>query len=40
MKNGKQADIPVIGVFEVDSDGKIKLWRDYFDLETFNRQIS
>ena len=40
MKNGKQADVPVAGVFELDSEGKIKVWRDYFDLETFNKQIS
>lgn len=27
-------DLPCVGVFEL-ADGKIKLWRDYFDLNTF-----
>ena len=29
-------DLPCLGVFEM-SDGKIKEWRDYFDLNTFMR---
>lgn len=40
MKNGKKAAIPVAGMFEVDSAGKIKVWRDYFDLGTFTKQVS
>jgi limonene-1,2-epoxide hydrolase len=40
MKNGKKADIPVAGMFEVDGAGKIKIWRDYFDLASFTKQIS
>jgi limonene-1,2-epoxide hydrolase len=40
MKNGKQADVPVAGMFELDDAGKIKVWRDYFDLNTFTKQIS
>jgi limonene-1,2-epoxide hydrolase len=40
MKNGKKADIPVAGMFEIDHAGKIKVWRDYFDLATFTKQIS
>jgi limonene-1,2-epoxide hydrolase len=40
MKNGKKADIPVAGMFELDDAGKIKVWRDYFDLATFTKQIS
>ncbi len=39
MKNGKKADIPVAGMFEIDNDGRIKVWRDYFDLGTFTKQI-
>ena len=39
-KNGKKADIPVAGMFELDAAGKIKLWRDYFDLATFTKQTS
>lgn len=40
MKDGKKADIPVAGMFEIDDAGKIKVWRDYFDLATFTKQIS
>jgi limonene-1,2-epoxide hydrolase len=28
MKNGKKAEIPVAGMFELDDGGKIKVWRD------------
>jgi len=31
-------DLPCFGVFEM-SDGKIKEWRDYFDLNTFMKAI-
>jgi len=27
-------DLPVVGVWEIDADGRIALWRDYFDLKT------
>jgi limonene-1,2-epoxide hydrolase len=40
MKSGKKADIPVAGMFELTDAGKIKVWRDYFDLATFTKQIS
>jgi limonene-1,2-epoxide hydrolase len=40
MKSGKSAAIPVAGVFELDDSGKIILWRDFFDLATFTKQIS
>ena len=33
-------DLPVAGVFEVDDDGKISLWRDYFDAPTFFDQLA
>jgi limonene-1,2-epoxide hydrolase len=39
MKNGKKADIPVAGMFEIADDGKIKVWRDYFDLASFTKQV-
>ena len=29
-------DLPVMGVFEVDDDGRITLWRDYFDMGVVN----
>ena len=32
-------DLPVAGVFEVGHDGKIVLWRDYFDAATFYSQL-
>ena len=32
-------DLPVAGVFEVGADGKIVLWRDYFDAATFYSQL-
>ena len=31
-------ELPVVGVFEVH-DGRITLWRDYFDLDTYTRQM-
>ena len=40
MKNGKKADIPVAGMFELNDAGKIKVWRDYFDLATFTKQTA
>jgi limonene-1,2-epoxide hydrolase len=30
----KAVDLPCVGVFEMQ-DGKIKIWRDYFDLSTY-----
>ena len=36
---GKRVSIPVMGVFEITSDGKIKAWRDYFDMEMFTAQM-
>jgi limonene-1,2-epoxide hydrolase len=37
--NGTWIDLPVAGFFEVDGDGLITLWRDYFDLPTLMDQI-
>ena len=34
----KDVDLPCCGVFEM-SDGKIRIWRDYFDLATYTRAI-
>ena len=36
----KWIELPVAGIFELADDGKIQLWRDYFDLEDFNRQMT
>jgi limonene-1,2-epoxide hydrolase len=35
---GKRVELPVVGVFEI-TDGKIALWRDYFDMATWTRQM-
>ena len=35
----KAVDLPVVGVFEMEN-GKIKVWRDYFDLATYTRGMS
>jgi limonene-1,2-epoxide hydrolase len=32
---GREIALPVCGVFEVDDDGKISAWRDYFDMAQF-----
>jgi limonene-1,2-epoxide hydrolase len=34
----KKVDLPCTGVFEME-DGKIKVWRDYFDLNTFRKAM-
>ena len=38
-KDGKWIELPVAGVFEV-VDGRIALWRDYFDMTTFTEQLT
>jgi limonene-1,2-epoxide hydrolase len=38
-KDGKWMELPVAGVFEVH-DGRITLWRDYFDMTTMTNQLS
>ncbi len=38
-KDGKWIDLPVAGVFEVH-DGRITLWRDYFDMTTMATQLA
>ena len=32
----KNVDLPCTGVFEM-RDGKIAVWRDYFDMATYGR---
>ncbi len=36
---GSRVELPVAGVFEIEG-GKIKAWRDYFDMATWTRQTS
>jgi len=33
-------DLPVAGVFEVNAEGRISLWRDFFDAATFFDQLT
>jgi limonene-1,2-epoxide hydrolase len=35
----KKISLPVMGTFEVDADGRIRAWRDYFDLAQFTKQM-
>jgi limonene-1,2-epoxide hydrolase len=35
----KSVDLPCVGIFEMQ-DGKIKAWRDYFDLGTYTRAMT
>ncbi len=36
--NGKRIELPVAGVFQI-KNGKIALWRDYFDMQSFTKQM-
>ena len=36
---GHAIRLPVMGTFEVDDDGKIAAWRDYFDMNQFMSQM-
>ena len=36
---GRHVDLPCFGVFEMEN-GKIKVWRDYFDLATFTNAVA
>ena len=40
VSGDKQHDLPVMGVFEIDGDGKIALWRDYFDMAPVNAMMA
>ncbi len=35
---GKPVVVPVMGAFEVNADGKISAWRDYFDMAQVAQQ--
>jgi limonene-1,2-epoxide hydrolase len=37
---GKWFDMDVVGVFEVDGQGKIKRYRDYYDLQSLTDKIA
>lgn len=38
VAGGKPVNLPCCGVFEM-KDGKIAVWRDYFDMATFTRAL-
>ena len=33
-------ELPVAGFFRIDGEGRIALWRDYFDMASYQRQIT
>jgi limonene-1,2-epoxide hydrolase len=33
-------ELPVAGFFEVTDDGRISLWRDYFDMSSYTGQLA
>jgi limonene-1,2-epoxide hydrolase len=37
LVDGRWIEVPVAGLFRL-RNGRISLWRDYFDLETYRRQ--
>ena len=37
---GKPFDLEVAGVFDVDDNGRIKRWRDYYDLKSLEDRIA
>jgi limonene-1,2-epoxide hydrolase len=39
LADGKQLSLPVMGTMVIE-DGKIKVWRDYFDLASFSSQMA
>ena len=39
LVDGRWIEIPIAAVFEV-TDGRVSLWRDYFDLESYRKQRS
>lgn len=39
LADGKPLSVPVMGAMEIEN-GRIKAWRDYFDLATFTRQTA
>jgi limonene-1,2-epoxide hydrolase len=37
---GRDVQIHMVGVFDVDNQGKISSWRDYFDMKEVESQIT
>jgi limonene-1,2-epoxide hydrolase len=38
--NGQWMELPVAGFFELNDAGKITLWRDYFDMNTYVSRLA
>jgi limonene-1,2-epoxide hydrolase len=39
LQGGKKAALPVMGAYEI-REGKIAVWRDYYDIKSFTNQLS
>jgi limonene-1,2-epoxide hydrolase len=40
FKDGRRAAIRVMGTFDIGPDGRIRGWRDYFDMAEFQREFA
>jgi limonene-1,2-epoxide hydrolase len=40
FKDGRRAAIRVMGTFDLDANGRITGWRDYFDMAEFQREFA
>ncbi|KAI9003934.1 hypothetical protein DFJ74DRAFT_713448 [Hyaloraphidium curvatum] len=38
--NGKWLELPVVGVMEFNSEGKISAWREFWDMASFQKQMA
>ena len=37
---GKTFDVEIMGVFEVNGDGRITRWRDYYDMRSLEERVA
>ena len=37
---GKSFDVEIAGVFEIDDGGRIKRWRDYYDMRSLEERVA
>ncbi len=40
LKDGRRAALPVMGIFQINREGKIAAWRDYFDMAQFQHEFA
>lgn len=40
FKDGRRAAVRVMGTFELDENGQIAAWRDYFDMAEMQREFA